>query len=168
MPVAEQAAAKAGMHNKFIEYRTEGAPAIESFIESICLQRSGDVTGSENALIKAIVLAKKIPDHYLAYSLYSHLGCFQTFTGNTIDAVSNFGMANKEAIILNDADLQVVIDINISDIYYRNNFYSQSLLYLNRADSLLYRHLTAEPRLQNIVFFNKAEIYFRLHLKIRF
>lgn len=161
--MADQKQACAAMHDIFTQYHTEGAAALESFIESIYLQRKGDLDGSENAVIKAIVLAKKIPDHYLAYSFYSHLAFFQNYRGNTIGAVSNFGMANKEAIIQNDADLQVVIDINISDIYYKNNFYSQSLSYLNHADSLVNKHLAAEPRLQNIVYFNKAEIYFRLN-----
>ena len=161
IPLTDMVKAKAAMHDVLIRYYRADAASAESFIESICQQRGGDLTGCENALIRSIVLAKKIPDHYLAYSLYSELGFFQTFRGNTIDAVANFGMANKEAITLNDADLQVVIDINISDIYYRNNFYSQSLFYLNHADSLVNKHLTAEPRLQNIVYFNKAEIYFR-------
>ncbi|MDB5110798.1 MAG: hypothetical protein JWR67_1912 [Mucilaginibacter sp.] len=148
-------------HGLLMKYNVQNKAAIDYFIESICQIRTSHHNEAEKALISAIFEACKNEDHYLLYTFYSHLAFLQTYLGNTTDAISNFGKAKKEAILLDDAYLQVLIAINISDIYYRNNFYSQSLSYLNQARLIMAKNKIREQRLINIINYNKAENFFR-------
>ncbi|MDB4925012.1 hypothetical protein [Mucilaginibacter sp.] len=144
------------------KYNIKNSTAIKYFIESVCQGRLLHLEKAESALARAIELASKNSDHYLLYAFFSQLAFLQSYMGNTIDAISSFRIANKEAIILKDPNLQVVIDINISDIYYRNNFYNQSLFYLNQALSIIKKHHIREQRLNNAIYYNKSENYFRM------
>ncbi|MGZ3756002.1 MAG: hypothetical protein ACXVJE_12500, partial [Mucilaginibacter sp.] len=140
---------------------------IDYFLESIDQARQNHLSAAENALIKAIELAEKKGDHFLLYTFFSHLAFIQTFDGSTIAAVSSFRAAKNEAIKLADFRLQVVVDINISDIYFRISFYDQSLFYLRQAIDLILlgqqgHNALALRQLKNIVYVNIAENYFRM------
>jgi hypothetical protein len=163
MPINSFNTAKAEMDGLLLKYNVENKPAFNYFIESIYQNRLLHINEAENALIKGIELAGENADHYLLFAFFTHLAFLQTYQGNTIEAVSSFRLAKKEAITLNDAYLEVLVDVNISDIYYRNNFYGQSLFYLNQAYSTLIKHQINEQRLKNVIYNNKAENYFRMN-----
>lgn len=163
MPESNLNAAKIKTDQLMQSHQVANRIAINFFIETLCQVRLMHFDEAEKTLFKTIELADKDNDDYLLYACFTHLGFLQTYQGNTIEAISSFRMAKKEATTLNDAYLQVVIDINISDIYYKNNLYSQSLYYLNQAQSLIFTHQIAEPKLKNAINNNKAEIYFRMN-----
>jgi hypothetical protein len=83
--------------------------------------------------------------------------------GNTIAAISSYRLANKEAMMMGDSYLQILLDINISDMFYRNSFYDQSLRYLDQAMAIIVKNKVDEQRLKNAIYFNKAENYFRMN-----
>jgi hypothetical protein len=163
MPENDLNAAKVKTSQLMQSHKVANRTVINFFIETLCQIRLKQFSEAEKTLVKAIALANKASDDYLLYACFTHLGFLQTYQGNTIEAISSFGMAKKEATTLNDAYLQVVIDVNISDIYYKNNLYSQSLYYLNQAQSLMLTHQIKEPMLKNAINNNKAEIYFRMN-----
>lgn len=160
-PVHTLPAMQADMNSLLEKYNFANKAAFKYFIESLCQTRLLQMQKAEDALTMAINTVAKNEDHYLLYAFFSNLGFLQSYLGNTIGAVSSFRTANKEAAILNDPYLQAVIAINISDIYYRNNFYSQSLFYLDKADNFIAKHHINSPRLKNIIYNNKAENFFR-------
>jgi len=145
-----------------IDSKIANSAAFEYFIDGVCYNRHLQFDEAENALANGLYLADKAGDHYLAYNFFTFLGFIQTNSGNTIRAISSFRLANKEAILLNDAYLEVLIYINISDIYYRNNFYTQSLYYLNNALATITANNIKQQRLINVINYNKAENYFRM------
>lgn len=136
--------------------------ALTAFVETMYQMRSKHYNEVEQALISAISLAHKNDDHYLLYACFTQLAFLQTIKGNTIEAVSSFRLARKEALTLNDRYLQAILNINISDIYYKNNLYGQSLLYLDEAQRFVNQQPSANAMLQILVWCNKAENYFRL------
>jgi tetratricopeptide (TPR) repeat protein len=70
-------------------------------------------------------------------------------------------MAKKNAIKLEDTNLQMITDINISDVYYKNSFYGQSLFYLGQAQAIADKFWPDDQRIRNIIYYNKAENFFR-------
>src|ERR1700744_345197 len=163
IPIDSFNTAKARIHHYIVKYNVESGQAYEFYIESIFHNRLLHTDEAKADLFNAIEVAAKKPDHYLLFTFFSQLAFIQTYEGNAIEAVSNFGTARKEALILNDALLQVIIDINMSDIYYRYNFYSQSLYYISQArDVIMMQHLN-QPRLENIITYNICENYFRMN-----
>lgn len=161
-PIGSLSNAKVEIDKLLIKYNVENKAALDYFIESIYHLRVAHLTAAENAMLKAIDLAGKKPDHYLLYAFFTHLAFLQTYAGNTIEAVSSFRVAKKEAITLDDPYLQIIINVNISDICYRNHLYSLSLFYLNQAQSIIAVHSIKEQRLKNVIYYNKAENYFRM------
>jgi hypothetical protein len=158
---------KAQFNELLQQYHVDNIALYNYFIDAVVNQRTQHLTEAETALVKGIDLAGKTADHYFAHTLFSHLAFLQTYQGNTIDAVISFRKAKKEAITLNDPYLQVLVDINISDIYYRNNFYGQSISYLNQAQAIVNTHQVTKDtvmdhRIKNIIIYNKAENYFRM------
>lgn len=153
---------KAAVTSLFTQYNIENKAAFEYFIDAIHQQRTSHLNAAENYMDKAIAVATINADHYLLFAFFTHLAFFQTYRGSTIEAVTSFGVAKKEAILLDDDYLQVLIDVNISDIYYRNNFFGQSLFYLNEADSIVNTQRITEQRIKNVINNNKAENYFRM------
>jgi tetratricopeptide (TPR) repeat protein len=143
-------------------YKITDRVAVGYFVQALCLMRLQQYRQAERVLVPAIALADKNNDDYLLYACFTHLGFIQTYFGNITEAISSFRMAKKEAAILDDAFMQVVIDINISDIYYKINLYSQSLFYLNQAQSLMVAHHIVVPKTRNAIFNNIAECYFRM------
>ena len=155
--------AKNLINNLLLKYNTDNRQAFGYFIESIYQARLLHVDAAENTLLEAIDLAEKNSDHYLLYAFFTQLGFNQVYRGNAMEAVSSYRLANKEAIYLNDPYLEILIDINISDVFYRYDFYSQSLFYLNRAMATIIQHRVNEQHLKNVIYFNKAENYFRMN-----
>ena len=145
-----------------LKYDTENIKAFDYFIESIYQTRLRHTGEAENNILAAIQLADKNSDQLLLYNFFMQLGFLQTYDGNIIGAVSSFGLAKKEAITLNDNYLEVIIDINISDVFYRNGFYSESLFYLDQGLNIVKKHSLQEQRLTDALYFNKAENYFRM------
>ncbi len=163
MPDNRLNAAKIETNQLLKTYHVANLAGINDFIETICQLRLMHYKEARNSLVTAISQAVKTDDHYLLYACFTHLGFLQTAEGNTIEAISSFRLAKQEATLLNDAYLQVLIDVNLSDIYYRNNLYSQSLFYIDQAQSLISARLVHEPRLRNALINNKAEVYFRMN-----
>ncbi|MDB5004551.1 MAG: hypothetical protein JWQ34_2776 [Mucilaginibacter sp.] len=154
--------AKAEINKLMQQYQVEDSIAIGYFVETLCLMRLRHYREAEKVLIQTIALADKNEDSCLLYACFTHLGFIQTYYGNMIEAISSFWMAKKQADLLDDAYMQVIIDINISDIYYKINLYSQSLFYINQAQSLMVSHHIIVPMIKNAINNNKAEIYFRM------
>ncbi|MEO6522826.1 MAG: hypothetical protein ABIN91_14175 [Mucilaginibacter sp.] len=146
-----------------IEYNVENRVAFGYFAESIYQQRLLNLGGATTNLLAAINAASKNADHYLLYYFFNYYAFSLTDGGNTIDAVQSFRRAKKEAILINDYYSQVIVDINISDIYYKNGFFIQSIFYLNQAQEILVANQVTDPRLLNIIYYNKAENYFRMN-----
>lgn len=163
MPESSLKNAKVETDQLLQSYHVANRAGINYFIETACQMRLMHYREAERSLIKAIEQANKNDDDYLLYACFTHLGFIQTYQGNTIEGISSFRMAKKEAAILNDAYMQVVIDINISDIYYKINLYSQSIFYIDQAQSLMVAHHINEPKIKNAIINNKAEIYFRMN-----
>jgi len=131
------------------------------FIDGICQYRKQNYTSAQNTFLKAIEKADQNEDHYVLYACFTHMAFIQNTLGNEIDAISYFRAAKKEATIVNDAYLQIVIDINLSDIYYRNKMFSNALFYLNEAQSLINSNQVRIQRMKNSVNYNKAEVYYQ-------
>lgn len=155
--------AKAKIHDEFIKRNYENAGAVDYYIESIYQHRLGNNTASENDIIKATDQLTK-DDHYLQYIFQTNLAFIQTEDGNAIGAISSFRVAKKHAVMLNDGYFQLVVDINISDIYYRYGFYSQSLYYLSQAQLIILGRKVEQSRSRKVIFYNKCENYFRMGL----
>jgi hypothetical protein len=144
-------------------YNIKNRQAYELYVESIYQNRLLNSDQAQVDLLKATEIAAKARDYYLSYTFFSNLAFIQTYNGNAIGAIANFGEAKNQAIILNDAYLEVIIDINISDIYYRYDFYGQSLDYLEQAQTIVNTHHLNDPRLGNVIYNNKCENYFRMN-----
>jgi len=148
--------------NLLTEYNVENRVAFEYFAESLYQKRLLKPEAATTNLLAAIDAASKNADHYLLYYFFNYYAFSLTDGGSTIDAVQSFRRAKKEAILINDYYSQVIVDINISDIYYKNNLFSQSISYLNQAQEILIKNQVTDPRLLNIIYYNKAENYFRM------
>lgn len=155
-------AAREGMHTLLLKNDAPKRQLFDCFIDAMYYGRLLKADEEQVELLKGITLAAKATDHYFLYTYFSHLAFLQTYTGNTIDAVSGFRMARKEAVQFGDRALQAMVDINISDIYYRNNCFSQSLYYLDDAQALINAGAFTDIRLQPTVYYNRIETYFRL------
>ena len=131
------------------------------FIDGICQYREKRYSDAQNTFLKAIQKADQNEDHYLLYACFTHMAFIENEQGNEIEAISDFRAAKKEATIVNDAYLQIVIDINLSDIYYRNKMFNQALFYLNEAQSLIVSNQVRIQRMKDAVDYNKAEVYYQ-------
>src|ERR1700744_4300438 len=145
------------------QHHIENAAAITCFAESLYQRRLTHMEDAEAAMIKAIGFARENQDSFLLYNFYSHLAFIQTDEGNAIEAVTNYGLAKKEAIKLEDPKLQQMIDVNISDVYYKNNLYNQSLSYLSQAEVLGKRYNLDNVHIDKVIYYNKAENFFRMN-----
>ncbi|HEY8999917.1 MAG TPA: hypothetical protein VIM89_01095 [Mucilaginibacter sp.] len=132
------------------------------FIEGICQYRWNKYTDAQSTFLKAIQKADQNEDHYLLYACFTHMAFIQNENGNEIEAISDYRAAKKEATIVDDAYLQIVIDVNLSDIYYRNKMFNNALFYLNEAQSLISTNQVKIQRMENSVNDNKAEVYYQL------
>jgi hypothetical protein len=160
LPIDSFRVASDRVHQDFLKYNYENASAMDYYIESIYQHRLFNNTDAENDIVKAMELLNK-DEHYLLFILYNDLAFIQTEDGNAIGAISSFRAAKKQAVMFNDAYLQVVVDINISDIYYRYSFFRQSLYYLNQAQLIIETRKVGQLRIKNVIYYNKCENYFR-------
>jgi hypothetical protein len=150
--------------DNFLNRRSVGNnKAIEYFTESIYQRELVHMDEAEDAIGKAIEYAGKNDDHFLMFTFLTHLAFIQTEEGNAIAAVTSYGLAKKEAVILDDPHLQIQIDVNLSDVYYKNNFYSQSLFYLDQAATLTKKYSPDDGRINSVIYYNKAENFFRMN-----
>jgi tetratricopeptide (TPR) repeat protein len=155
--------AKTRLDGLLFKNNIENQEALDCFIQSFYYSKLSRVNEAEFTLLKAIELAEKNSDHYLLYSFFTYLAIIQNNIGNTIAAISSYRLANKEAMMMGDSYLQILLDINISDMFYRNSFYDQSLRYLDQAMAIIVKNRVDEQRLKNAIYFNKAENYFRMN-----
>lgn len=150
------------MNTLFIKYGVPNREALNYFIDFTWKQRIQKIDVAENSLVNAIKLASRSKSYSLLFQFYCELGFLQTYMGNTSEAVYSFSMAKKQAVILDNPSLVVIVDINISDIFYRNSLYKQSLSYLEHAQHLIAERPVVEERLKYTIYNNIAENYFRM------
>ncbi|MFD2872911.1 hypothetical protein ACFS5N_10565 [Mucilaginibacter ximonensis] len=143
-------------------YPTTDVEAVKLLVETMYLMELKKYIAAEKILVKSINLASQADDQYLLYTCFTQLAFIQTLQGKTTEAINSFRLARHEAIQLNDPYLQVLIDINISDIYYQNKLHSQSLHFLDEAQRLLTDERLHEPNFVMMIRVNKAENYFQM------
>jgi len=149
------------VYQKLDKYKVDDREALKFFIESTVQRRLSKLPEAETAMVKAIDQASKSKADFLIYSFISHLAFIQTDRGNPIGAIYSYGLAQKQALKLNEPLLQVYLNINISDLYYKLNLYSQSLYYLNLAFHIKEENKIKDDRFYTIISYNKAENFFR-------
>jgi len=162
-PESSLPAIKQSINKLLAQFHVENRAAFEYFTESIYQRRLMHMDEAETAMVKAIKHAGYNGDHYLMYSFLSHLAFIQTDEGNAIDAVTSYGLSKKEALKLKDPQLQTQLAVNMSDVYYKNSFYSQSLFYLNQAEELVKKYDPNADHINKIIYYNKAENFFRMN-----
>jgi len=145
------------------KYGVENKEAFDDLIESDYQACLSHLPQSEGAMLKAIEYAARVKDDYLSYAFMTFLAFKQTEDGNVTGAVSSYRMAKQEAVKLHDTNLQMIIDIDISDVFYKNNFYNQSLSYLNQAQATSAIYWPDDQRIKNVIYYNKAENFFRMN-----
>lgn len=151
----------------FIKYNLRNKEAYLNFMKSIALNKQHNLNSAQTYMVKAIQLATKENEPYLLFQFYSHLGFIQTDLGDFIDAVYNYRLAMKEVVKfkdkLTDNRPQASLNINISDLYYKSGFYSESLNYLDKAWALIYNDDKNMSQLSSAIYYNKSENYFRMN-----
>jgi len=169
IPINNLDSAKTACKNILFKYDIENKWALLFWIESICDDRLSRKSESENDFIRAIDASGKNEDHFLFYIFLNYLAFRQTEVGNATGAISSYRLAKKEAAKMDDNYMQLITDINISDVYYKNNFYSESLSYLDEAQAInTYpfkndkRIKANSERLEVIIDYNKCENFFRM------
>nr|WP_067063170.1 hypothetical protein [Mucilaginibacter sp. L294] len=147
----------------FSKYGLPDNDAFSNFATSLYLNKHHDLKNAEVHMLRAIQLTRKNNDTYLLYQFLSHLSFIQTDLGNFTGAVYSYRLAKKQASLLNDNYLQALLDVNISDLYYKSSLYNQSINYLDQA-ALLLRDEEPDRRtlLTTIIYYNKSENYFRM------
>jgi tetratricopeptide (TPR) repeat protein len=149
----------------FIKYSMVDKDAFSTFMASFALYKQHNLKDAEVYMNKAIQLADKRNDPYLLFQFYTHLGFIQTDRGNFIDAIYNYRLAKKEVLKLKDKlkdnRPQASLNINISDLYYKSGFYTQSLNYLDKALALISNDEKNMTLLSSVIYYNKSENYFR-------
>ena len=170
LPLNKLDSAKTVYRNILFKYNVENKWAFAYWIESLCLDKLSHKNESENAFVKAIDFADRNEDHYLLYIFLNYLAYKQTEDGNAIGAITSYRLAKKEAAKLGEDLMQLIIDVNISDVNYKNNFYSQSLFYLDQAESINYNisqkdkvNKARSQRLEVTIDYNKCENFFRMN-----
>ena len=160
-PLDQLVAKKKTITDTFTKYNFEHRESILYFMESIYQRRLENLQESQNALIKAIDEAHKSSDHLLLFDYFTHLAFLQTDEGNSIGAVSSYGLAKNEVKKLKDPYLEALLNVNISDIYYKSGLYGQSLSYLNQAQRIIDENKINRLNALSLITYNKAENYFR-------
>ncbi|GAA4099986.1 hypothetical protein [Mucilaginibacter panaciglaebae] len=155
-------AAKKSLDSLLTVFAVPDAEAVRLFAETMYRMEQKQYIAAEKVLVRAIRLAEQKDDHCLLFACFTQLAFLQGVEGNATEAITSFRQARKEAVTLNDAYLQTLVDINISDIYHRNKLYNQSLLYLDQATALMRRQKLGEPSFTMMILANKAENYFSM------
>lgn len=154
---------KATVEQTLSKYSADSKCPLIYFAESLYQGRLKHTQERQNALTNAIRSADKINNDFLVFKFFNFLAYNQTEEGNVIGAVSSYRMAKKYAVKLNDVISQIVTDINISDVFYKNELYNQSLFYLQQASDLSDKYYPNDQRINNVIYYNKSESFFRLN-----
>ena len=163
-PVAQSAKGRDTIYRLFAQYKLPDEDAFTNFTEGIYLNKIKDLKGAEIKMVKAVQLATQKNNPYLLYQFLSHLGFIQTDQGNFIGAIHSYRLAKKQALKLKNVLLQALLDVNISDLYYKSGFYTQSINYLDQALALLSKDdIQNMERWVTVIYYNKSENYFRMH-----
>ena len=144
------------------KYNIENSKAFEYYMESIFQNRFGNLKESEINMVKAVIAVRKSHDDALSYEFLNFLAYKQTEQGLITDAISNYRLAKLEAIKLQNTGVQMVTDVNLSDLLYKNEFYNQSLLYLNQAQATCLKYHPKSKRVLAVIYYNKCENFFRM------
>jgi hypothetical protein len=162
-PANEAAAGRDSLFTLFDKYGLQNKEAFVYFTEGIYLNKIKNLKGAESQMEKAIQLATQKDDSFLLYQFTTHLGFIQTDQGNFTGAIYSYRMAKQQALKLKDNFLQALLDVNISDLYYKSSFYTQSINYLDQAlDILRLDNGMYMKRLAVVIYYNKSENYFRM------
>ncbi len=160
-PLNQLETKKKSILDTFARYSILNQESMLYFMESIYQRRLSNLKESQKALVKAIDEAHKTDDHFLLQQYFIHLAFVQTDEGNSIEAINSYDLAKQEIKKLNDPRLEVVLNVNISDVYYKSGLYTQSLAYLDQAQKILDDNKLDRPNILAIINYNKAENYFR-------
>ena len=163
IPVKDLSQAQKEIAGLLQSYHVTNQEGLNDFINVICDLRRNNYAGAQNSLTKAIDEAQKKEDHYLLYACFTHLAFLQNDRGDEVDAISAYRAAKREATIVNDPFMQIVIDVNLSDIYYRNRMFGQAMFFLNEAQSLVDSHAIKSQRTVDAINYNMAEVYYQNH-----
>jgi hypothetical protein len=158
-PASQLESRKVELKRLLAKYNVESRKSFNYYIESIYQYRLSHFNESERNMVLAINASAN--DDFLSYTFLNYLAFKQTENGNVIDAISSYRVAKQKAIKLNDTKLQMIADINISDVFYKNNFYNQSLFYLNQAQAIS-EQWSENVHVKNIIYYNKSENFFRM------
>lgn len=161
IPVPKLRSKKDSLIKAFSRYNIENKQEIVFLIESIALRRFLKFEEAKKTLLKGIELAQKKADHFLLYTLFSQFAFVQTGEGDALGAIYSYGLAQNEVKKLNNPTLEALLYVNISDIYYKSGFYSQSLFYLDKAQSICDRYKVRRLIVLRLISDNKAENFFR-------
>ncbi|MFD2145786.1 tetratricopeptide repeat protein [Mucilaginibacter antarcticus] len=161
-PVDSLPGRKAEISKQFSEYEFDNSTAFNYFIDHIYQVRIDRFGDAERSLVKAIELVSNIKDEYLLYVFYTELGFLQSDIGNLTGAVYSYSMARRQAMALENGTYLATVNVNLSDIFYHNGFYSQALSYLRQAQRLVIGLSGTDQLLVNTVYSNIADNYFKL------
>jgi len=153
----------AELNDLIVQYKIDDAKGMSLLIDAQRLVQLKQPGAADSVLKKAIKQAFDNDDHYLLYACFTRIAFIRLAQGNFMQTILNYGQAKKEATKLNDPYLQVLIDINISDSYYKNSLYEQALFYLTEAQSLINKNNIQDQKVKNSVWLNIAELYFRIN-----
>ncbi|MFD0794209.1 tetratricopeptide repeat protein [Mucilaginibacter litoreus] len=151
----------------FSKYNLPNKDIFLIFIKGVAFNKLHDLKQAEAYMAKAVQIAGKNNQDYLMFQMLSHLGFVQTDKGDYIGAIYNYRLATIEVRKLRDKFTdnrrESSLNINISDLFYKTGFYSQSLAYLDKAWALLDNDTTSKRLLSSVIFYNKSENYFRMN-----
>ena len=161
-PMSDLQPAKKKLDSLLLVYGVTDASAIKLVVEAIYRMELKRFADAEKTLAAATDIACRENDHYLLYVCFTQWYFLQTVEGNMPDALASLRQARKEAVLLNDAYLQALAEINTSDFYYRNKLPRLSLIYINQAERLMKLQKIREPIFSMEILVNKGENYFEL------
>ncbi|TFF39798.1 tetratricopeptide repeat protein [Mucilaginibacter psychrotolerans] len=160
-------AVKDTINQAFSKYAMIDRDAFATFMTSFALYKQHNLKDAELNMNRAIQLAEKLNDAHLLFQFYTYLGFIQTDQGNFIAAIYSYRLAKKEVLKLKDKlkdnRPQASLNINISDLYYKSGFYTQSLNYLDKALALIANDEKNMTLLSSVLYYNKSENYFRMN-----
>ncbi|MBB5394198.1 lipopolysaccharide assembly protein LapB [Mucilaginibacter sp. AK015] len=151
----------------FLKYNLPNREIFSLFVKGVSYNKLRDYKSAETYLTRALQIAQKNSRNYLSFLMLSHLGFILTDKGDYIGAIYNYRLATIEVKKLKDNfkdnRREASLNINISDLFYKSGFYSQSLNYLDRAWKLLLNDSTSKRLLSSVIFYNKSENFFRMN-----
>lgn len=165
--LSKLSAVKDTFNQAFNKYAMVDRDAFATFMTSFALYKQHNLKDAELNMNKAIQIAERRNDAHLLFQFYTYLGFIQTDQGNFIAAIYSYRLAKKEVVKLKDKlkdnRPQASLNINISDLYYKSGFYTQSLNYLDKALALIANDEKNMTLLSSVLYYNKSENYFRMN-----